>query len=79
MLISSKDYVAVLSKSLTCPLPLLSSLPSIDSLMIAESPYGGMSFTCGKKIGKNVQVKRFEARRSLGLTVTNNGLSILFI
>ena len=57
------------------------SLSSIDVTngMKAGRPYGGITFIWHRNFGCNIQVKRYESDRILGLSVTMNGLSILFI
>ena len=41
--------------------------------------YGGITFIWHRDFGCNIQVKRYEPDRILGLSVTMNGSSILFI
>ena len=45
----------------------------------AERPYGGITIIWHRDFGFNIQVKRSESDRILGLSVMMNGLSILFI
>ena len=45
----------------------------------AGHPYGGITFIWHRDFGCNIQVKRCESDRILGLSVTINGLSMLFI
>ena len=57
------------------------SLSSIDITngIKAGRPYGGITFIWHGDFGCNIQVKRYESDRILGLSVTMNGSSILFI
>ena len=57
------------------------SLSSIDVTngMKAGRPYGGITFIWHRNFGCNFQVKRYESDRILGLSITMNGSSILFI
>ena len=41
--------------------------------------YGGITFIWHRDFGCNIPLKRYESDRILGLSVTINGLSILFI
>ena len=45
----------------------------------AGRPYGGITLIWHRDFGCNIQVKRYESDWSLGLSVTINGSSILFI
>ena len=45
----------------------------------AGGPYGGITFIWHRDFGCNIQVKRYESDRILGLRVTINGSSMLFI
>ena len=58
-----------------------SSLSSIDFTngIKAGRPYAGITFIWHGDFGCNIQVKRYESDRILGLSVTINGSSILFI
>ena len=58
-----------------------SSLSSIDVTngIKAGRPYGGITFIWHRYFGCNIQVNRYESDRILGLSVTMNGSSILFI
>ena len=57
------------------------SLSSIDvtNEIKAGRRYGGITFIWHRDFGCNIQVKRYESDRILGLRVTINGLTILFI
>ena len=44
----------------------------------AGRPYGGITFIWHRYFGCNIQVKRYESDRILGLSVTINGSSMLF-
>ena len=57
------------------------SLSSIDVTngIKAGRPYGGITFIWCRDSGCNIQVKRYESDRILGLSVTINGSTILFI
>ena len=57
------------------------SLSSIDVTngIKAGRPYGGIAFIWHRDFGCNIQVKRCESDRILGLSVTINGSSMLFI
>ena len=57
------------------------SLSSIDVTngIKAGRPYGGITFIWHVDFGCNIQVKRYESDTILGLSVTKNGSSILFI
>ena len=57
------------------------SLSSIDvTNRIKEGrPYGGITFIWHRDFGCNIQVKRYESDGILGLSVTINGSSMLFI
>ena len=57
------------------------SLFSIDVTNGIEAgcPYAGITFIWYRDFGCNIQVKRYESDRILGLSVTMNGSSILFI
>ena len=57
------------------------SLSSIDvtSGIRAGRPYGGITFIWHRDFDCNIQVKRYKSDRILGLSVTMNGSSILFI
>ena len=57
------------------------SLLSIDVTngVKAGCPYGGITFIWHRDFACNIQVKRYESDRIFGLSVTMNGLSILFI
>ena len=57
------------------------SLASVDVTngIKAGRPYGGITFTWHRDFGCNIQVKRDESDRILGLSVTINGVTILFI
>ena len=45
----------------------------------AGRSYGGITFIWHRDFGCNIHVKRYESDRILGLSVTINGLTILFI
>ena len=45
----------------------------------AGRPYGGITFIWHRDFGCNIQVKRYESDRILGVSVTINGSSLLFI
>ena len=57
------------------------SLSSIDVTngIKAGRPYGGITFIRHRYFGCNIQVKRYESDSILGLSVTINGSTILFI
>ena len=57
------------------------SLSSIDVTngIKAGRPYEGMTFMWLRDFDNNVQVKRYESDRILGISVKKNGSSILFI
>ena len=57
------------------------SLSSIDVTngIKAGRPYGGITFRWHRDFGCNIQMKRYEFDRILGLSVSINGSSILFI
>ena len=57
------------------------SLSSIDVTngIKAGRPYGGITFIWQRDFSCNIQVERYESDRILELSVTMNGLSILFI
>ena len=57
------------------------SLSSIDVTNGIEAgrPYGGLTFIWHRDFGCNIQVKRYESDGILGLSVTINGSTILFI
>ena len=57
------------------------SLSSIDVTIGIKAGrlYGGITFIWRRDFGCNIQVKRYASDRILGLSVTINGLSILFI
>ena len=57
------------------------SLSSIDVTngIKAARPYGGIAFIWHRDFGCNIQVKRYESGRILGLSVTINGSLILII
>ena len=56
------------------------SLSSIDVTNGIEAgrPYGEISFIWHRDFGGNIQVKRYESDRILGLSETINGSTILF-
>ena len=57
------------------------SLSSIDVTngIKAGRPYGETRFIWHRDFGRNIQVKRYESDRILGLSATINGSTILFI
>ena len=57
------------------------SLSNIDvtNEMKTGRPYGGITFIWHRGFGSNIQVNSYESDRILGLSVTMNGSSILFI
>ena len=57
------------------------SLSSIDVTngIKAGLPNGGITFIWHREFGCNIQVKRYESDRILGLILTINGSSMLFI
>ena len=46
----------------------------VTNLIKAGLPYGGITFIWHRDFGCNIQVKRYESERILGLSVTINGL-----
>ena len=56
----------------------LSSIDVTNGIKVGR-PYGGITFIWHRNFSCNIQVKRYESGRILGLSVTINGSSILFI
>ena len=55
--------------------PSLTTFHSIDNIkrINAGRPFGGITFIWHKDFGCNIQVKRYQSDRILGLSVTING------
>ena len=56
----------------------LSSINVTNGIKAGRS-YGGITFIWHRDLGCNIQVNRYDSDRILGLSVTMNGSSILFI
>ena len=56
----------------------LSSIAVTNGIKVGH-PYGGIPFILNRDFGCNIQVKRYESDRNLGLSVTMNDSSTLFI
>ena len=55
------------------------SFIDITNMIKAGRPCGGITFIWHGDFGCNIQVKRYESDKILGLSVTINGLTILYI